>query len=248
MICRMTENPRLLFASAGQAHAQLQMPISGMIMPNMGMKSSGKTQKRRKSERSRKSAGGGGMASALFSTTQQRILALLFGQPDRRFFANELIGLTGSGSGAVQRELARLTDSGLASARKEGNRKYFQANPGAPLFEELRSIVLKTVGAAGPLTAALTSLAPQIELAFIYGSVAKGQDTASSDLDLLVVSDSLTLEKLYSVIASAEHQLSRKVSVTLYTTSEYQRRLEEKNPFLTKVLAGEHITLLGDTQ
>lgn len=186
-----------------------------------------------------------GLAGALFSTTQQRILGLLFGQPDRRFFANELIDLTGSGSGAVQRELQRLTGSGLVTSTKEGSRRYFIANAAAPLFEELRSIVLKTVGAAEPIKATLAPLTPQIQLALIYGSVAKRQDTASSDLDLLVVSGSLTLEQLYAALASAERQLSRQVSVTLYTPAEYHRRLKEKDSFLTKVLAGKHITLMG---
>jgi predicted nucleotidyltransferase len=105
--------------------------------------------------------------------------------------------------------------------------------------------VLKTVGLAEPLTAALAPLASQVQLAIVYGSVAKRQETASSDLDVLVVSDSLALEQLYATLAPAERQLSRKVSITLYTPAEYQRRLEAKNPFLTKVLAGKHITLMG---
>lgn len=185
------------------------------------------------------------MASALFSVTQQRMLGLLFGQPDRRFFANELIGLTGSGSGAVQRELQRLTDSALVIATREGNRRYFQANQSAPVFAELQSIVLKTVGAAEPIRAALAPLASQIQLALVYGSVAKGQEVATSDLDLLVVSDSLTLEELYTVLSPGERKISRKVNVTLYTSAEYEHRRMQKSPFLAKVLAGEHIALIG---
>jgi predicted nucleotidyltransferase len=226
------------------------MPISGMIMPNMGMsvrrprkRSSRQVPKLRTNPDSSI-----GLAGALFSTTQQRMLGLLFGQPDRRFFANELIALTGSGSGAVQRELRRLTGSGLVNSTKEGSRRYLQANAVAPLFSELRSIVLKTVAASEPLKSALSPLVPQIELAFIYGSVAKRRETASSDLDLLVVSESLRLEQLYSALASAEQQLSRKVSVTLYTPKEYRRRLADKNPFLARVLAGDHITLIGSAR
>lgn len=224
------------------------MPILGMIMPKMGMpRTTDKTRPHRRiAPRARtNSDSSGGLAGALFSTTQQRMFGLLFGQPGRRFFANELIDLTGSGSGAVQRELRRLTDSGLVIAEKEGSRRYFQANAAAPLFEELRSIVLKTVGATEPLRTALTPLTSKIQLAVVYGSVAKGRESASSDMDLLVVSDSLALEQLYAALAPAERTLSRKVSVTLYTPAEYQRRVMEKNPFLTKVLAGEHITLIG---
>lgn len=221
-----------------------------MIMPNMGTaaKSTKARSRSRLSRRARaKPDSSTGLAGALFSMTQRRMLGLLFGQPDRRFYANELIALTGSGSGAVQRELQRLTDSGLVTATKEGSRRYFQANAVAPLFDELRSIVLKTVGAAEPLKAALAPLASQVQLALVYGSIAKSRETASSDLDLLVVSDSLTLEKLYAALAPAERQLARKVSVTLYTPAEYQRRRLEKNPFLTNVLAGGCVELIGST-
>ncbi len=224
------------------------MPILGIRLPNMGMqtKATGAKPRRRISGTARtKSRPATGLAGALFSMTQQRTLGLLFGQPDRRFFANELIGLTGSGSGAVQRELLRLTDSGLVTATRIGGRRYFQANPAAPLFEELRSIVLKTVGAAEPLKTVLAPIASRIQLAVIYGSVAKGRETASSDLDLLVVSDELTLEQLYAALASAERQLSRKVNVTLYGGGEFQRRRRGGHPFLDRVLAGDHIVLTG---
>jgi predicted nucleotidyltransferase len=186
------------------------------------------------------------MAGALFTSTQRRMFGLLFGQPERRFFANELIRLTGSGSGAVQRELQQLSDSGLVTVTKEGERKYFQADATAPIFEELQGIVLKTIGAAEPLRSALAPIAREIHLALIYGSFAKGTESATSDLDLLVVSDSLTLEKLYSAVGAAERQLARKVSVTLYTRAEYRRRLVGANSFLTKVLAGKYIALIGD--
>jgi predicted nucleotidyltransferase len=226
------------------------MPILGITMPNMGMrKKPPKVKPRHRAvvTAGKTSSSPAGLAGALFSTTKGRTLGLLFGQPDRRFFANELIGLTGSGSGAVQRELQRLTDSGLVTARKVDGRKYFQANPTTPLFDELRSIVLKTTGAAEPIKAALAPLASHIQLAVIYGSVAKGRETASSDLDLLIVSDALTLEQLYAALASAERQLSRKVSVTLYSGNEFQRRIKTKHPFLTKVLSGEHMVLIGRT-
>ena len=225
------------------------MPKMGIIVPKMGMRAkSAKMNPSRAIEEPRaKSSSSVSLASALFSTTQQRTLGLLFGQPDRRFFANELIGLTGSGSGAVQRELRRLTDSGLIIVTRVGSRKYFQANPSAPLFDELRSIVRKTSGAAEPVKAALAPLASFIQLALIYGSMAKGQETAFSDLDLLIVSDVLTLEQVYVALTSAERQLSRKVSVTLYGRQEFQSRVRTGHHFLTNVLTGGHIVLMGST-
>ncbi|WP_173061286.1 transcriptional regulator [Sulfurimicrobium lacus] len=187
-----------------------------------------------------------GLADALFSTTQQRVLALLFGQPKRSFFTNELIGLIGAGSGAVQRELRRLVESGLVTVTRIGSQKHYQANPAAPIFEELRGIVTKTLGPAEVLRAALMPLGDQVRLALVYGSVAKRSDTAHSDIDLLIVSDVLTLEQLYSALTPVEQQLGRRVSPTLYNVAEFRRRRTDGTPFLVKVLGGETIRLTED--
>src|SRR5690242_21833434 len=128
------------------------------------------------------------LADALFTTTQQRVLGALYGQPQRSFTVTELIASTGAGSGAVQRELAKLTASGLLTVRPIGNQKHYQANPAAPIHGELVAILQKTVGLAEPLRDALQPLAKRIALAFVFGSVAKGSDTARSDIDLMVVS------------------------------------------------------------
>jgi len=185
------------------------------------------------------------LADALFTTTQQRVLGLLFGQPARSFYALEVIERTGSGSGAVQRELKRLVSSGLVTVKRIGNQMHYQANPASPVFEELRGLVNKTVGLAGPLRDALRPLADRIELALVYGSVAKGTDTAASDIDVLIVADGVTLEEVYSALAPAEAGLGRRVSPTLYTGEEFARRRVSANPFLTRVLSGEHLVLIG---
>ena len=185
------------------------------------------------------------LADALFTNTQQRVLALLFGQPARSFFASELIRLTGSGSGAVQRELKRLVSSGLVTVKHIGRQKHFQANPDCPVFEELCAMVRKTIAMVEPVRQALTPLAERIALALIYGSVAKGADTAGSDIDLLVVADELTLETLFSALAAVETSLARKINPKLYTTAEFENRRASGNPFLTRVLEGEHMVLIG---
>ena len=185
------------------------------------------------------------LADALFTTTQQRVLALLFGQPSRSFFASELIELTGSGSGAVQRELKRLASSGLVTVKRIGKQKHYQANPDCPVFEELCALVRKTVAMVAPIRQALAPLENKIERALIYGSVVKGTDTAASDIDLLVVADDLTLEALYSALAPVEASLDRKISPTLYTRKEYDSRRAAGNPFLTRALEGEHLVLVG---
>jgi predicted nucleotidyltransferase len=185
------------------------------------------------------------MADALFTKTQRRVLALFFGQPDRTFFKRELIQRAGSGSGAVQRELGRLVESGLVTVTMIGSQKHYQANRAAPIFEDLRAIVTKTVAVVDPLRVALKPLAKQIHLAVVYGSVAKGEARAGSDVDLLVVADDLTLEELFALLSPAEKKLGRKIEPTLYTIAEYNKRRKSGNPFLQKVLTGEHILLIG---
>jgi predicted nucleotidyltransferase len=186
------------------------------------------------------------MGDALFTTTQQRVLGLLFGQPERSFFATQLIGLAGSGSGAVQRELQRLSESGLVTVTRLGNQKHYQANPAAPIFGELRGIAVKIFGPAEALRAALVPLGKRLHAAWLFGSVAKGADRAQSDMDVLIVADGLTLEEIYKALRPAEKRLGRPVSPTLYTVKEFERRRADKNPFLTKVLAGERIILAGE--
>ena len=185
------------------------------------------------------------MADALFSSTRQRVLGLVFGQPDRPFSMKELIDLAQSGSGAVQRELDRLVKSGLMTTTTVGRQKLFQANRAAPIFEELRGIIEKTAGVAESLRAALAPLAGVVPFAVLYGSVAKETDRATSDIDILLVSDRVTLEQVFDVVQPAEQRLGRRVSPTVYTTEEFLRRRKARHPFLNRVLSGKHIALLG---
>ena len=186
------------------------------------------------------------LAGALFTKTQQKVLALLFGQPDRSFYTKELIGLTGSGSGAVQRELQRLTSSGLARMTRVGAQKHYQANPDCPVYHELIGIMHKTVAVAEPIRQALGPVADRIRLAMIYGSVARDADTAASDIDLLIIADDLMLEELYATLAPIEARLDRKINPMLYTVQEFNARRSAKNPFLSRVLADESLILIGE--
>lgn len=216
-------------------------------MPNMGISTAASRKSSRGPAAKRTPARPVSMAGALFTTTQQRVLGLLFGQPERSFFATEVISLAGAGSGAVQRELQRLVESGLVTVTRVGNQKHYQANKAAPVFEELRGLALKMFGPAEPLRSALAPLADHLHAAWLYGSIAKGSDRAQSDIDVLIVADDLTLEKVYAALAPAEKKLGRTVSPTLYTVKEFERRRASGNPFLTKVLAGELIPLFLKT-
>ncbi|NDB62083.1 transcriptional regulator [bacterium] len=144
------------------------------------------------------------LSNALFSKVRQCVLALLYGQADRSFHTNEIIRLTHSGTGAVQRELEKLAAVGLITTQSIGNQKHYTANCTSPLFKELRSIVLKTFGLADVLREALAPIASQIHIAFIYGSIAKQEDTATSDVDLMLVCDNLTYADLFKLLEDAQ--------------------------------------------
>jgi predicted nucleotidyltransferase len=185
------------------------------------------------------------LADALFSTTQQRVLGLIFGQPQRSFYATEIIQAAGSGSGAVQRELARLEGSGLVSVRRLGSQKHYQANPDSPLYEELVAIARKTVGLAEPLRGALKGLQRRIRAAFVYGSVAKREDTARSDIDLMVLSDKLSYGDLFSVLEPLNERLGRTVNPTVLPLAEFSRKAKSKDSFVAKVLAQPKVWIIG---
>lgn len=156
---------------------------------------------------------------ALFTKTQQRVLSILFGQPFRSFYANEIIRLANCGAGAVQRELEKLLASQLITVSKIGNQKHFQANSNSPIFNELHQIVVKTFGVADVLHQGLLGLFPNIQVAFIYGSVAKGLETANSDIDLMLIG-SVSNQEVLTALEPIQITLARKIYPTIYTLEE----------------------------
>lgn len=186
-----------------------------------------------------------GLADALFSKVQQRVLGLLFVDANRSFYTNEIVRFVDSGIGVVQRELEKLTASELIKTHKIGNQKHYQANRDTQIFEELRSIMLKTAGLSDILRAALLPLSDKIHTAFIYGSIAKGSDTAKSDIDVFIVSDNLALADLFSVFSPCEAKLGRPVNPSIYSNKELQRKLAEENAFVSRVLKQPKIFLIG---
>ena len=187
------------------------------------------------------------IADAVFTLTQQRVYALLFGQPNRRLFVTEAIDLAGGGRGAVQRELAKLAKSDLATTSRVGNRVYYQANRNSPIFEDLCAIVRKTIGLEKIVENTLDPLKDKLSLAVIYGSVADRTDTAESDIDLLLVSDDLTLESIYSALRPAEELLGRQFHPILYRSSEYRHRRSDRTGFLAQMLESPKIVIVGST-
>ena len=186
------------------------------------------------------------IAAALFSDSQSRVFRWLFGQPERSYHLNELRRLTGLGSASLQRELGKLAAAGLVRSEKVGNLRRFQANTESPVYEELAGLTRKILGAQPLLQEALAPIESKLELAFIYGSIAKGTDTAKSDIDVMLVGKDLFLSAVLTLLLPVESQLGRKINPTLYTPAEYKRRRAQKDSFLNRVLAQPVIPLIGE--
>src|SRR5258706_5010430 len=186
------------------------------------------------------------IAKALFTDSQTRVLRWVFGQPERGYHINELLRLTGLGSASLQRELKKLADAGLVRSERVGNLRRFQANAESPVYGELVALTRKTLGVEPLLRRALDPLAAKLDAAFIYGSVAKGTDTAKSDVDVMLVGRSLTLGKVLELLVPLEAQLGRKINPTLLTPAEFKKRRGERDSFVNRVLAQPTLALKED--
>ena len=185
------------------------------------------------------------LSNALFSKVQQRVLALIFSHPERSFYTSEIVRNVGSGVGAVDRELSKLERSGLVSVERIGNQKHYRANQAAPIFEELRGLVEKTVGLAEPIKKSFEPYADSIKSAFVYGSVAKGTDTANSDIDLMVIGDDLNYADLYTAAQSVESKLRRKVHSLFLSPEDWRRKTSDKGSVFNKISHSPKIFIIG---
>ena len=186
-----------------------------------------------------------GLAGALFSPVQQRVLGLLFGQPGRRLQSAELIRLAESGTGAVHRQLQRLEAAGWITATRVGNQKHYQANADCPAFVKLRSLIAKTVGLVEPLRRALDPLMARIQAAFVYGSIAKGSDTAESDIDLLVIADDVEYPEVYAALQTVEAELGRSINPNVFTVRDWRAQREQENSFAARISAQPRLFVIG---
>lgn len=185
------------------------------------------------------------LSSILFPKTRQRVLGLLYRQVNRSFHTNEMIRLTQSGSGAVQRELEKLSAADLITIRIIGNQKHYEANVNSPLFLELRSIILKTFGLADVIRQALAPIVSKIHIAFIYGSIARQEDTAHSDIDLMLVGDDLTYAELFKLLEKTQPKLNRPIHPTFYSSPEWKKKTKAGNHFLNQIMEQPKIFLIG---
>jgi predicted nucleotidyltransferase len=185
------------------------------------------------------------LSDALFSKVQQRVLALIFGHPERSFYTSEIMRNVHSGVGAVERELSKLERSGLVSVERIGNQKHYRANHAAPIFEELRGLVEKTVGLAEPIKKSFQPYADRIKSAFVYGSVARGADTARSDIDLIVIGNDLNYSDLYTAAQNVTTTLGRKLNPLFLSESDWHRKASESGSVFNKISRSPKIFIVG---
>jgi len=185
------------------------------------------------------------LARALFGKTRRSLLAILYRDPNQSFYVRQIIRLIGSGHSSIQRELKQLSEAGILTRSHKGRDVYYQANLNCPIYEELRSLILKTSGLGDILRAALGPLDNCIKASFIYGSFTVGRDTASSDVDLMVIGD-VTFGEVVQALQPAQETLGREINPTVYPPSEFVKKVSDKNNFLNRVLSGKKIFLIGD--
>lgn len=193
----------------------------------------------------KKSIRAGSQADALFtSRARVEVLRLLFLNAAQRFYLREVAARTGLPVRAVQREVARLTASGLVTCHAEGNRKYYQANREAPVFPEIQSLLLKTVGIGDLLRDRLRDASAEIDLAFVFGSYAKGEDTATSDLDLMIIGN-IAGRAISTLLKPVKAGMRREINPVVYSESEFRHKAAEGNHFLLTVMREPKIFLIG---
>lgn len=184
-------------------------------------------------------------ASLLFGAYRRGVLALLLLRPEQSLHVREIARATGKAPGTLLRELNALAVAGVLARRRVGNQVHFQANAACPIFEDLRNILKKTVGVADVLREALAPLAGKIRAAFVYGSIARGEERAGSDIDLMVVGE-VSFADIVAALAPAQELLRREVNPNVYPALELRRKLAAGEPFLRRVLADRKIFIIGD--
>lgn len=184
------------------------------------------------------------LGDALFTETQQQVLRLLYGQPERSFYTKEVLRRTGMGVATIKRELDRMLAAGILTMKKVGNQHHYQANRGCPIYDELLGIVKKTVGVTDILRQALEPLAEKIDWAFVFGSVASGKERTGSDVDLLVVG-AVTFRDVVTAIYDTQEILGREINPKLYNREEWQRMRKERHAFINNILSQPRLDVIG---
>jgi predicted nucleotidyltransferase len=185
------------------------------------------------------------LGALLFGVYRRQVLALLLMHPEQSFHVREIARITGKPAGTLYRELSSLAEAGLLVRSPFGNQIHYRANPACPIYEELRGILRKTFGVADILRDALEPVADQIEAAFVYGSVARGEERAASDVDVLIIGK-LKFSDAVLALSSAEELLRREVNPHVYSTREFRKKVTDREPYLVRVMQNPKIYLMGN--
>ncbi|MDH7499321.1 MAG: nucleotidyltransferase domain-containing protein [candidate division NC10 bacterium] len=185
------------------------------------------------------------LSETLFGKTRRAVLSLLYGHPGEAFYLRQLIRAAGVGLGTGQREVRRLSEAGVIRRMVRGRQVFYEANPECPVYEELKSLVVKTAGVGDLLRTALAPLSERIHAAFIYGSLARGKQERASDVDIMVIGD-VSFGEIVSAIGPAQEGLRREINPSVYAPAEFQSKLKANHHFLKTVMKGEKVFLIGD--
>ena len=182
--------------------------------------------------------------SALFSPTRQAVLSATFLRPEKSWYLSELAAHLGTRPSSLQRDVDSLVRVGILEKRLDGRRSYIRANPDSPIFPELHSLIEKTSGIVPMLQGAIAKLSKKIQWAFVYGSMARGEESAKSDVDLMLIGTVNTME-MVPVLRQLENVMGREINPTIFTKDDFSRNIAKKNHFLLTVLRGPKIMLKG---
>jgi len=185
------------------------------------------------------------LSKTLFSKTRRAVLSLLYSHVDDAFYLRQIVRAAGVGLGAVQRELKQLSDAGIIQRIVRGHQVYYQANPKCPVFQELKTLIVKTVGVGAVLQAALAPLADRINVAFIYGSIARSSEGQNSDVDVMVVGK-VTFAEIVSSLREAQKTIAREINPTVYPPAEFRSKVAIGHHFLNTVLREPMFFLVGN--
>lgn len=185
------------------------------------------------------------IGDALFTTTQKKVLGLLYAQPEKSFYTKEILRLTGMGVATIKRELDRMEAAGILSMNKIGNQHHYQANPECPIYQELLGIVNKTFGAVDVINLALTPFKNRINWAFIFGSVASGKETSSSDIDLMIIGD-VGFTEAVTALYPVQETLRREINPKIYRKEEWNQMQKKQDAFIKEVLSKPRMDVIGE--
>jgi uncharacterized protein len=170
---------------------------------------------------------------------------MLYGRPEKSFYLREIARHIGSSVGPVQRELDQLCRVGLVTRTSSGHQVFYQANRTGPVFEEMRALIKKTVGVVDVIHSAMAAISDRIRVAFIYGSVARREETTGSDVDLMVVGRA-RFDEVLARLSKAEAALGRDINPTVYSPREFAAKLADGNNFLSTVTTGDKLFVIGN--